>query len=308
MAEALRIAGVRPGDSVAIPEYICRDLLSSVHHVGAEIVFYPVSESLTPISFPSTPEVKAVIAVNYFGFAQKLDYFSDYCNINNAVLIEDNAHGFLSSDDTGAMLGTRTALAITSLRKTIRISDGATLSINDNQFVSEVIPQLPLSSRMSIRLLLTRVSAQTDRTFHLPIFLTLREILRLIRKIRTGHAFPRPRPESETEKLIIRSPTKSAIRILGRLNISGEQSRRRQLYQKVEEALADLPLRPVFPELGTGTVPYGYPFFSDFETAKDAGRIVRKLGVEVIKWPDLPTAVENNAPIFYRSIWLVNFL
>ncbi len=308
LAEALRAIGIKSGDSVALPEFICRDLLSSIHHVGAQVIYYPVDESLMPIRFPTELDIKAIIAVNYFGFAQQLEPFCEYCRVNNTVLIEDNAHGFLSADENGAMLGTRASFGITSIRKTIRIADGASLSINDKTYIDRVSPQLPPTSRKTLRPSITRIFSTIDRKFHLPILRTMRTFARQIRKIRTGAALPVSNLGSEAETLAIEGPHKSSLRILTRLNTKKEQARRRRLYKELEIALVDLPLRPVYPSLPTGTIPYGYPFLSDDKTAKLAEKITRRFGVEIIKWPDLPGAIEHGAPLHYKSIWLVNFL
>ncbi len=308
LAEALRAIGIKPDDLVALPEFICRDLLSSIYHVGAQVIYYPVDESLRPSRFPTDLDIKAIIAVNYFGFAQQLEPFYKYCRIHNAVLIEDNAHGFLSADENGAMLGTRASFGITSIRKTIRIADGASLSINDQTYIDRVSPQLPPTSHKTLRQSTTRIFSIIDRKFHLPFFRTMRTFARQFRKIKTGSALPVSNPDNETEPLIIAAPYKSSLRILARLDTKKEQARRRRLYKELEIALADLPLRPVYPSLPTGTIPYGYPFLSDDKTAKLAARITSRFGVEVIKWPDLPGAIERGAPLHYKNIWLVNFL
>ena len=308
LSEALRAIGIKPGDRVVLPEFICRDLLSSIHHLGAQVIYYPVDESLAPIRFPTESDIKAIIAVNYFGFAQQLESFYEYCRVSNAVLIEDNAHGFLSADENGELLGTRAPFGITSIRKTIRITGGASLSINDQTYMDRILPQLPPTSHKSLRPSITRIFSTIDRKFHLPIFRTMRTFARQFRKIKTGSALPVSNPGSESEPLIIAEPYKSSLRILAQLNKKKEQARRRRLYEQVDIALADLSLRPVYTSLPTGTIPYGYPFLSDDRTAKLAKKITARFGVEIIKWPDLPSAIEHGAPLHYKSIWLVNFL
>ena len=308
MAEALRAIGIKSGDRVALPEFICRDLHASIHHLGAQVAYYPVDESLRPTRFPTESDVRAIIAVNYFGFAQQLEPFREYCRISNAVLIEDNAHGFLSADENGALLGTRAPFGITSIRKTIRIADGASLSINDQTYIDRVSPQLLPTSNKSLRPSIARKFSTVDRKFHLPIFRTMRTLARQMRKIKTGATLPISDPSSETEPLMIAAPYRSSLRILAQLNTEKEQARRRRLYKQVDIALADLPLRPVYTSLPTGTIPYGYPFLSDDRTAKLAEKITRGFGVEIIKWPDLPSAIEQGAPPHYKNIWLVNFL
>ena len=64
----------------------------------------------------------------------------------------------------------------------------------------------------------------------------------------------------------------------------------------------------MFKSLPTYCVPYGYPFYGDSVAAADVHNLVKKLGIEVINWPDLPAAVAETAPMHYRQLWLVNFL
>lgn len=111
LIEALRVAGVGHGDKVLLPEFLCRDLLASISALGATACWYPIGLDLSPSTPPSTwPDAKVVLAVNYFGFPQKLDVFHQYAANSGAIIIEDNAHGFLSRDENGRWLGARTRL------------------------------------------------------------------------------------------------------------------------------------------------------------------------------------------------------
>ena len=65
---------------------------------------------------------------------------------------------------------------------------------------------------------------------------------------------------------------------------------------------------PDYGHLPENCVPYGYPFFAEIDEAKSVQRLVNSLGVEVIKWPDLPEAILLDAPDYYSNLWLVNFL
>src|SRR5581483_6103533 len=126
--EALRAARIKGGDAVLLPEFICRDVLASLHAVGADAVWYPVSSDLLPASSPATwPQARALLAVNYFGFPQDFEPFRAYAARTGAVLIEDNAHGFLSRDQTGRWLGTRGCAGLFSIRKSLPVPDGAAL-------------------------------------------------------------------------------------------------------------------------------------------------------------------------------------
>lgn len=308
LVEALRAINIQPGEAVAIPALICRDLLASLATVGARPVFYHVDEKLNPMSFPHDIGIRAVIAVNYFGFAQDLIPFIQFCSSIGAILIEDNAHGFLSADQTGQQLGTRSAMGITSIRKTIRIADGAMLSVNEQWLFDQIHDQLPMTTYSIYSFRLRRLSAIIERRFHIPILRLMRAISRTTRSLKTGSRLPTSTTASETEILQLSGPHQSSLNILERLNSNSEIARRNKLYAQVHKSLFGLSLTPLHPQLPQGTVPYGYPFFSDESTIRIAQRRVAKFGVEIIRWPDLPEAIVTSAPIHYTNLWLVNFL
>jgi hypothetical protein len=308
LVEALRAINIQPGDAVAIPALICRDLLASLSTVGARPVFYHVDEQFRLMAIPDDKEIRAVIAVNYFGFAQDLAPFIQFCSSRNATLIEDNAHGYLSADETGQQLGTRSAFGMTSIRKTIRIPDGGMLSINDHRFIEQIHDQLPVTNDPIYAFRIRRFSAIVERRFHIPILRTLRAISRTARAQMTGSPLPTSSVASETELLQLKGPHKSSLRILERLDSNTEIQRRQRLYTQVHQSLLGLSLAPAHPELSRGTVPYGYAFVSDVPTMRKAQRRVARYGVEIIGWPDLPDAIVHSAPFHYTNLWLVNFL
>ena len=108
LSEAIKISDVKKGDTVLIPEYICRDIIASIRENNAEVLFYKVDLNLSPLDPPDKwPRAKVVLAVNYFGFPQDLKLFFDYCKKTAALLIEDNAHGLFSKDENEKWLGCR---------------------------------------------------------------------------------------------------------------------------------------------------------------------------------------------------------
>jgi len=148
LLQGLKLAGVGSGDSVMMPEFICRELLASVHLAGAQPVFYPVDEQLKPVSLPTGKNIKAVVAVDYFGFPQDVAPFRKFCDSQGAVLIEDNAHGFLSRDPGGQLLGLRGDMGILSIRKTFPLPDGGALVVNPP---SQAGAGMPVSNGSELR-------------------------------------------------------------------------------------------------------------------------------------------------------------
>lgn len=309
LAEALRICKCGPGDLVLIPEFICRDVLSSIHAVGSTPIFYPVDRTLSPTNLLNSQGCKAVLAVNYFGFAQDLTPFREYCVQTGATLIEDNAHGFLSKDSDGNLLGTRTGLGVTSIRKTVRLVNGGALHVSGSENLGLMADQLNFQqSRLPKEFVLRKLSAQIQRSTKVPALSFFQIAIRIVRLVTTGSRLPRSTQESETELPSPVAPHDSVLRLIQSLKPSSEIARRQKLFNKVADRVKDLDIEPIFHQLDSGTSPYGFAFISGHSSVQRVRKKLRGLSVEVIHWPDLPDAVSVADDHFYRNVWVVNFL
>ncbi len=309
LVEALRLANVVAGDEVLVPALICKDVLSSIHTVEAKPIFYQVDRTLAPVSLPHTPLIKAVIAVNYFGFPQDLKIFFDYCNNFSVKLIEDNAHGYLSADINGVLLGNRAPLGITSIRKTIRIPDGARLHVSDPELSGLLPHQLSFNEKpLGARYFFQNRFSRVERATSLPLLRWVRSIVRLRRFLSTGEFIVTSSSLAETENVIPVGPRDSSMKKIQKLNEEVEAKRRMELFERVNVAISGLEINPVHSRVPDKCIPYGFPFVGDEKTAKEVRRLVNGLGVEVIRWPDLPEAVLTEAPDHYSNLWFVNFL
>jgi hypothetical protein len=309
LVDALLLGGVGEGDQVLVPELICKDVVASIHTVKAIPVFYQVDKQLAPINLHADESIKAIIAVNYFGFAQNMGDFNRESQRFGAVLIEDNAHGFLSSDTSNSPLGTRGDLGIISIRKSLRIPDGAQLLVNNQLLLKNIPQQIPyVRSPLGLRFTAQRLALEVQRTTRLPLLEWARYVMRRIRLISTGSALPISPPSAEFESITPTGPRDSSMSSLQSLDIAHEINRRKTLYKTVASLSLNCDIQPVFESLPANCVPYGFPFYADSVAAASVSKSVKKLGIEVINWPDLPASVAKNAPIHYRQLWLVNFL
>jgi hypothetical protein len=309
LVDALLLGGVGEGDKVLVPELICKDVVASIHTVKAIPVFYQVDKQLAPINLHADESIKAIIAVNYFGFAQNMGDFNRESQRFGAVLIEDNAHGFLSSDTSNSPLGTRGDLGIISIRKSLRIPDGAQLLVNNQLLLKNIPQQIPyVRSPLGLRFTAQRLALEVQRTTRLPLLEWARYVVRRIRLISTGSALPISPPSAEFESITPTGPRDSSMSSLQSLDIAHEINRRKTLYKTVASLSLNCDIQPVFESLPANCVPYGFPFYADSVAAASVSKSVKKLGIEVINWPDLPASVAKNAPIHYRQLWLVNFL
>jgi hypothetical protein len=305
---ALKVINIQPSDKIVVPAFVCRDLLAPIHKIGATPIFYEVDSDLKPISLPEASNIRAVLAVNYFGFPQDLSQFYAYCERNNASLIEDNAHGFLSCDEAGVELGTRGDLGIFSIRKTFPLPDGAMLIVNKSGLQKNIDPQLTCSERsLGLSFFGKRVLSGLQRKTNIPFFTIGTSIARSIRLRLTGYEITPLLPENEFKMPENPAPHSYSISKLLKLDLVHEINRRRSLFIVFSDLFATLDVKPVFRDLPMGTVPYGYPFYADESLAKIAVGLARKQGFDCIHWPDLPETVVPRAPWHYRSLWMVNF-
>jgi len=310
LAEALKLIGVGIGDKVLLPSFICRDLLSSINAVDAVPDYYPVDERLClSVSSTRLPYAKAIIVVNYFGFPQDLKPFRDYCGRTGAILIEDNAHGLFSRDETGQLLGTRGDIGIFSLRKTVLMPDGAALVINNEHIRCELAPQIEFSRAPEpVSLQVKRLLMNLKPFIGAAPLMALTALTRRMRMLTTGHEILPSPPDAERSLPGNPNPCGHLLNYLAEVIVDKEIERRRSKYREVHAILDDLTCCPVFPALLDKTVPYGYPFYcTDNEVAK-VRKILKKHALECFRWPELPDTVKLSAPEHYKTIWFVNFI
>jgi hypothetical protein len=309
LAAGLKAVGIGAGHSVLLPEYICRDLLAALHAVGAIPAYYPVGLDLCPATPQELwPDATAVLAVNYFGFPQPLQCFKAYCSRTGAVLVEDNAHGFLSRDENGALLGWRGDLGLLSLRKTFMLPDGAALLVPNADVVSHLEPQHPFAAGGGSRALRVKRGLRRFPVVGTQLAVGVTRFARVVRKLRTGYAMPLPATDAET--LIPASPLPYGRLFddLARLDFSAEVTRRRALYAEFSHLLRSWNVEPVFASLPENVSPYGFPFRADASDAVKVQQLAERRGLDTVFWPDLPDALASSAPEHYRRTWVLNFL
>jgi hypothetical protein len=310
LVEALRAAGIKICDRVLLPEFICRDVLASLHAVGADAVWYPITEGLRPATSPeSWPGARAVLAVNYFGFPQPFDQFHAYAGRTGAVLIEDNAHGFLSRDETGRWLGTRGDAGVFSLRKSLPLPDGAVLTVRAEHIAQALAaPILPVGHGYAPRSI-WRARLRRVPMIGIAASNSLTALARLFRRLGTGHTIPPP--DEAAECAIPQTPAAHSA-LMARLtcfDLDDEIERRRSLYREAEATAGSLGIVPLFPALPPLVSPYGFPFRTGSESALARMRNwAKRHGTELIHWPELPRAIAKTLPAYHHTVWLVNFL
>lgn len=309
LGEALHLAGIGAGKRVLLPEFVCRDLLAPLSSKNIEPRWHAIGAGLSPATHPDEwPEAEAVLAINYFGFPQDLTPYDQYAARTGALVIEDNAHGYLSRDVRGQWLGSRTRLGLLSLRKTLRVPDGAALIVNDRS-LSEGLPEaLPFDGRGVNRAQLWKSKMRCCPIVGEVLFRTSVLGARAVRKWRSGSSIPVPSPLSETEISAGPNPWSGLLPALAQLDADAEINRRRSAYLRCAMSGDRCGVLPVFRALPDNCAPYGFPFRGGPEGRAAMQGVADQMGFDLVSWPDLPNAVEPIAPSYYRDVFLINFL
>ncbi len=307
--EALTLAGVRAGSRVLLPSYLCRDMLAPLWLLDAKPVWYDVAPDMRPSQAQATwPEADVVLAVNYFGFPQDLGEFANYASRTSALVIEDNAHGFLSRSGDGRWLGCRADLGLFSMRKTMRIPDGAALWMSPQRFTSDLPGQLEFNGEGLNPAQLTKARIRSVPLVGEQAFRLSTQLIRQVRRVQTGSETPAPDPDSEMSVPGAATPWKGLLKSLAEVEPAFEIERRRNAYLRCAEAGRRLGAMPVFSELPSHCAPYAFAFRGDDAAVRAMRNHAQTEGFDFVRWPDLPGEIAEDSPPYYSNVFLVNFL
>jgi len=290
-------------ETIYIPSFICRDMLSPINSLNIQYMFYEIDNSLNPVL--ENIKCDAILMVNYFGFEQNINPFSNYKKEFGAIIIEDNAHGLFSKDRKDNLLGTRGDVGLLSIRKTVFLPNGAVLVVNNKDF--EKFDFRSAEMNRSEEDLRYQKKVNLKKLFFTKymgiLFLLLR---RYLRYIKTGSSIPLPDVNSETEMPSNRFITPLLEDKVVLIDMNKETKRRQEMYLEIEEWAKKYSIEPIY-FLDKNTVPFEFAFV-DNGTAKEFENFLLQQGYFILPWPDLPDEVVNSCPDFYKSIKVVPFL
>lgn len=114
---ALLALGLKPGDEVVLPSYVCRSVLDAVLRVGCAPAFADVGRELNvspeTVQAALTPRTRAVIVPHLFGRAAPIDRIEAVLQTTGIALIDDAAQS-LGAQCGGRLVGTFGACGIVS--------------------------------------------------------------------------------------------------------------------------------------------------------------------------------------------------
>jgi len=301
MCEGLRILGATVGSRIAVPRFICSDVVASLSHEGYITVPYEITRDLQADVASPRPTAEYIILVNYFGFAADVDLVANTWGFTRRQILEDNAHGLFSRDSNDCLLGQRTTVGFTSFRKSIRVRDGGMLLINDASLanIAEFQKFTPVSRQTPRSLTFRRLSVALSKRSGIPLMNIARGAKRKV--LRTiPQAFD---PESRVPSAV----SVTSLAALRLCDATTESERRRALYRALVPVVEDCGAEILFDRLPDGVVPYALPFLAPQTTVRRVRRALWLRNLEVFPWPDLPPD-DSLSPNWQHQLHLVSFL
>ena len=289
---ALKASQVGPGARVLVPAYHCEAMVEPVLWAGAEPAFFNINEDLTvdmaDLEARMGADVKAMLAVHYFGFEQDLAPVAELCAQRNVVLIEDCAHCFFGGD-ADRPIGSTGDFAIASLRKFFPLLEGGCLvSARSDLSGLHLRPDSLLSGLKGIYRMLDRATYYGRLPALAPV---IHAVERARAKGTTVNGGGGEAAGVEPTAGDIRFPREAAERgipalerlLLQRFNMDTLASRRVLSFRRIEAGLSGLPgCRPLRPH-GHATAPYLFPLWVDdlttrFAALEDAAIPMQRFG------------------------------
>lgn len=298
LLDGLRILDCEKGSNVLLPSYVCGIAAEPFRELSIEPRFYRVSLNLEPDTTDITSKIdnrtRAILAVNYFGFAQNIGGIQDICREHGLHFIEDNAHGPLSEKDC-RLLGTFGDIGISSIWKLLPVPNGAVLFINSDELMNSKGDMLTALASQN------HLSSASRKGICIYILDSL--LKHFERRYRFRADFVRetyrklfPKAETDVSRLFQDSKVRMSglsLRIGGRLDLEEVRRKRRENYIFwLGEMLGRKDVRVLFTDLPEGICPLYFPV-----AVEGVERFLQEMlarGIPAFRWPPLPREVKAN--------------
>jgi len=293
LAEAMHRAGAGPGKAVLLPAFHCRVMVEPALYLGAQPCFYPVSADLRPdftalsaLVNESAMPVAAMLLTHYFGFPNVLDEAEQFCATHGIALIEDCAHAFYGRSG-GRLLGTVGSYAIASPWKFLPVRDGGLLRDNTGDCAITQTAQPWLNEAKAWAAML---QVRGQRAWHRSHLSDI-DVAALCVQARliAGESGVRV-PEQGLKEFVPERAAMSALRSSRWLASRAEHGcvarRRRENYLQWLDGVRSLTgVKPLFPHLPEGVVPYAFPLLVD--AAGMGFHLLKLAGIPLWRWEDM---------------------
>jgi len=293
LAEAMRRAGAGQGKAVLLPAFHCRAMVEPVLFIGAQPCFYPVMADLRPdfsalsaLLEKSEIPVAAMVITHYFGFSNDVDEAERFCAAHGIALIEDCAHALYGRAGK-RLLGSVGSYATASVWKFLPVGDGAILLDNTGEKTSGRTAQPWIAE---VKALAAMLQGWAQRGWHyrkLEVIdaAALSEQAKLV-AARPAVQAMEPGLKEFQPRLDALSALRSSRWFMAHAAHERIASRRRENYLKWLEGMRSVPgVKPLFPDLPEGVVPYAFPLLVDVSGM--GFHLLKMAGIPLLRWEDM---------------------
>jgi len=293
---ALKDAGVRAGDRVAVPAYHCPTMIHPIIALRASPHFMPVADDLRidveVVRQALRAGVRAVVLPHYFGFLQPdTEPIVRACRAAGVALVEDCAHALYARRGS-PLPGAWGDYAIASTRKFIAGAEGGALAANGRPLAHPRVSPGWIEELRGLRLLLAEARACGALTaFGAGLERTRAGLARSIGPADEAEALAeaRPAPAADAEVLASASPRlalRSVRALVARADHAAIAAVRRARYARWAEVAAGRADVTAFaPCLAAEQVPYVFPL--RLSRPRVQFRALKYRGIAVWRWDQL---------------------
>jgi dTDP-4-amino-4,6-dideoxygalactose transaminase len=290
----LRALGIQPGERILVPSYVCAAAIEPLEHFGAEVVFYAIQRDCTPdwsdLESKIRGNVRAILAVHYFGFPCDILRFRTLSDRYGLFLIEDCAH-VLDGLPTPYGFGEFGDFSVFSPRKYLPLFDGGTLRLNRPAADLSVRFQFesPLFTLRVAKNLLERRNPPTAplplRHFHHaePDSAPHPRELDIVEGVPQKPFYVTPDSTSFLPWMANMPMSRLSKHLLAHVPLAEIAAKRKANYSYLLERVSRLDgVRPMFGSLCPDVVPWVFPI-----TIRDRGEMdieLRTLGIPAVNW------------------------
>jgi hypothetical protein len=302
LAEALRRSGVGAGTAALMPAYHCRTTVDAATYVGAEVRFYRLTADLRP-DFSTLPglnadgRARALVLTHYFGFGNDLAETDTLCQAEGLALIEDCAHAYYG-EHHGRLLGTVGQFATASVWKFLPVPAGAVLRDSQGE-QAEQLRKAPLLREMkAVAAMLQGWKPPWGKPATFPK-LDIASLATAAQALAARGSTAAAGEADETTFLPDHAGAAGprVCRWLASSASPGHVARqRRHHFQRWLAGIRDVPgIRPLFPALPDGVVPYAFPLLADAQGL--AFHALRLAGIPIWRWEDMAAQAMEVCPV-----------
>lgn len=291
--------GLKKGDALIIPGYICDSAIAPLRDYGFKLVFVDIDEggNLPLNTIQSMIELhkpRALLVVHYFGFIFDIKELIHLCRQNDIKVIEDCSHSFHSK-----LLkenNSKSDLEIFSIRKSLPVHDGGAFRLNSSNFADNSLKFVRKSnSAESILYLLVRflewIVIKLGINFYSPLFLNLKQTI-----------LNENQKSQSLDSCHIVDPSSHLKCYLGNdIYLNNSINKIQKNYRFVLNSLKNYEFDFPFDSINTGSIPQAF-LLKD----KSGGflKYMNSKGVGAYRWPkdEMPKEVRFHSSIFPNSI------